>query len=113
MLTFFYSYNMWAVWFLQLAVGIIFIVHGKTKLKKGNKFIAVGGSLHGLVEVVGGLALIASFQVQLVGLIFSIIMLGAIWFKKFQWHMPFMAQDKTGWEFDFVLLAANLFFLTK
>jgi uncharacterized membrane protein YphA (DoxX/SURF4 family) len=40
-------------------------------------------------------------------------MVGAIVLKNTQWKTGFMAQQTTGWEFDFVLLAANLLmFLT-
>ncbi len=37
-----------------------------------------------------------------------IVMLGAIYHKMFKWNTPFSALDKMGWEFDLVLLAANL-----
>ena len=104
-------YSDWGMWFLQFAVGAIFIYHGWPKMKRMAKFFSVGGGLHGLIEVVGGLALIAGFYVREVGLVFAIIMLGAIWFKKFKWNTPFSSQNTTGWEFDFVLLAASLYVL--
>ena len=28
-----------------------------------------------------------------------------------KWGMPFAAMDKTGWEFDLILFAANIFLL--
>ncbi len=111
MLENFSLYSEWGMWFLQFAVGVIFIYHGWPKLKRMGKFFSVGGGLHGLVEFVGGLALIAGWYVREVGLIFAVIMLGAIWFKKVKWHVPFAPHDKAGWEFDLILLAASLYFL--
>jgi uncharacterized membrane protein YphA (DoxX/SURF4 family) len=35
-------------------------------------------------------------------------MLGALWHKMFKWKIPFLAADKTGWEFDFILLGAAI-----
>ena len=107
----FSMYSSWGMWFLQFAVGVIFIYHGWPKMKNIRKFFGIGGGLHGIVEVLGGLALIVGFHIRTTGLILAIIMLGAIYFKKFKWKMPFSSQTTTGWEFDLILLAANLFFL--
>ena len=101
------------LWLLQLAVGVIFIYHGWPKLKNKKSVFGIGGLAHGLIEVLGGLLLIASWYVREVALIFTIIMLGAIYFKKFKWHIPFYSQTATGWEFDLILLAANLFLLIR
>ncbi len=111
MLSFFSAYSSLGVWFLQFAVGVIFLVHGWPKLKSKAGLLKIGGKFRGLVEVVGGLALFFSWHVRAVGLVFAIIMLGAIYMKKSKWHTPFTAHDKIGWEYDFVLLAANIFFL--
>lgn len=105
-------YSEWGMWFLQFVVGVIFIYHGWPKIKKMNQFFSIGGGLHGVVEVLGGLALIFSFHIRSTGLILALIMIGAIYFKKFKWKMSFSSQTTTGWEFDLVLLAANLYFLT-
>ena len=111
MLENFSMYSDWGMRFLQFAVGVIFIYHGWPKLKKMGKFFSIGGGRHGLVEVIGGLSLIAGWYVREVGLVFAVIMLGAIWFKKFKWNTPFSSQTTTGWEFDFALLVANIYFL--
>lgn len=111
MLSFFSIYNNLGMWLLQFAVGVIFIFHGKMKFKNKGNWFGIGGFFHGLIEIVGGLALFFSYHVRAVGLVFAVIMLGAIWFKKFKWHTPFMSHTTTGWEFDFILLATNLFFL--
>jgi uncharacterized membrane protein YphA (DoxX/SURF4 family) len=113
MLSFLSSYHVWGLWILQIVVGLIFIVHSSFKLKSGGNFFKIGGKAHGLVEIVGGIALILNFHVRAVALVFAVIMLGAIWFKMFKWQVPFMAHDKTGWEFDLILLAANIFLMVR
>jgi uncharacterized membrane protein YphA (DoxX/SURF4 family) len=98
------------MWLLQFAVGVIFIYHGWPKLKKMRQFFSIGGGLHGLVEVVAGLALILNMYVREAGLAIAVIMLGAIYMKKFKWNTSFSTQT-TGWEFDLALLGAALYFL--
>jgi uncharacterized membrane protein YphA (DoxX/SURF4 family) len=103
-----------AFWFLQAVVGVIFMVHSLGKLKAPAQTASMYGMpsfvglLHGLVELVGGVLLVVDMFEQYVGLVFAVIMLGAIFFKVVKWKVPFSAMDKTGWEFDLVLLAASL-----
>jgi len=101
-------------------VGVIFIVHGRPKITGARGMAAaLGGgqarpvmvgmvTVQGLVEAGGGVLLILGVLTQLVAAAFMIIMVGAIVLKNTQWKTGFMAQQTTGWEFDFVLLAANL-----
>ena len=110
-LSYFSQFSGWGIWFLQFAVGIIFIYHGWPKLKSKAAMFGVGGFAHGLIEILGGLAMIFGFYVREIALIFSIIMLGAIYMKKFKWNVPFSSHSTTGWEFDFILLAANIFLM--
>ena len=109
-LDFFNAYSGWGMWFLQFTVGIVFIYHGWPKLKKMKNFFSIGGGLHGIVEVIAAGALILGMYVREAGLALAVIMLGAIWFKKFKWKMPFSTMT-AGWEFDLVLLGAALYFL--
>ena len=62
----------------------------------------------GLVELLAGIGIILGFYTQLAALLLAIIMLGAIFVKKMKWRVSFAAMDKTGWEFDLILLAANI-----
>ena len=112
MLDFLSVYNGWGMWFLQFAVGAIFVYHGWPKMKRMGKFFSIGGGLHGLVEVVGGLALIAGWYVREAGLAFAVIMLGAIYMKKFKWKTELSTQT-AGWEFDLALLASAMYFLLR
>lgn len=62
----------------------------------------------GLVEFLSSVGLIFGFYTQLNALLLAIVMVGAIWMKIMKWKVPFAAMDKTGWEFDLILLAANI-----
>lgn len=61
----------------------------------------------GTAELLLPIGMILGIYVQIVALILGIIMIGAITIKTMKWHFPFGAIDKTGWEFDLILLAAN------
>ena len=110
----------WGLLALRIAVGVIFIVHGRPKITGARGMAAaLGGgqakpvmvgmvTVQGVVEAGGGVLLILGVLTQLVVAAFMIIMVGAIVLKNTQWKTGFMARQTTGWEFDFVLLAANL-----
>lgn len=115
----------WGLLALRVAIGVIFIVHGWPKITGARGMAAAMGggeakpvmvglfTIQGLVEAVGGVLLILGVLTQLVAVAFAIIMIGAIVLKNTQWKTGFMSQQTTGWEFDLVLLAANmLLFLT-
>lgn len=100
---------------LRLIIGIIFVYHAVPKLKN-TKEKATGMGLPawvvfgtGIVEILASLALVIGFPVQYAVLLLSLIMIGAIYMKIVRWHVPFSAHDKTGWEFDLLLLAINAF----
>ncbi len=110
------SYSDHGLFFLRLVVGIIFIAHALPKLKNSEGMASMMGAggmagmimLLGLVELLSGLALIIGWYMQVASLLLGIIMLGAIFMKTMKWAVPFAASDKTGWEFDLVLLAASI-----
>jgi len=99
---------------LRLAIAIIFIVHALSKLMKPAMMASdmgmptAGIIMLGLVEFLSSVGLIFGVYTQFASLLLAFVMLGAIYFKKFKWRVPFFAMDKTGWEFDFILLAANI-----
>lgn len=101
-----------ALYILRLAVGIIFLTHGKAKLAKQtpSNFRYLGYS-----EIAAALILILGlgWLTQIAALWLVVVMSGAIYFKKYKWHTPFVAMDKMGWEFDLILLAANLVILAS
>ncbi len=109
----------WGFYALQAVAGIIFVVHGLPKLKNPMGIASalgvpkVFGTLHGLVEVLGGLALILNLYAECVAAVFAVIMLGAIYFKIFKWKTGFMSQTTTGWELDLLLLAVFVTIILK
>ncbi|GIW20697.1 MAG: hypothetical protein KatS3mg065_0993 [Chloroflexota bacterium] len=116
------TYVDWGLLALRAAVGIIFIVHGWPKVTGARGMAEAMGrpgtagvafiTVQGVVEAVGGVLLILGIWTQLVNVLFAIIMVGAIYLKNTMMKTGFMAMQATGWEFDFVLLAANLALLT-
>lgn len=99
---------------LRLAVAIIFLYHGLPKLMKAGMMGQMMGMpsgmvfMLGMVETLSSIGLIFGVYVQLASILLSIVMVGAIYFKTAKWKTGFAAMDKTGWEFDFILLASNL-----
>ncbi|MEK7579815.1 MAG: DoxX family protein [Patescibacteria group bacterium] len=98
---------------LRLVVAVVFLYHGLPKLMKakmmGQMMGMPGGAIFvlGIVETLSSLALILGFNMQSASILLGIVMLGAIYFKTAKWQTGFSATDKTGWEFDLILLAAN------
>ena len=99
---------------LRLAIGVIFIYHGWPKIKNSKQMqIGLPGGaksvlLLGLVEFLSGFGLIFGVYVEVAAILLSLVMAGAIYKKIVSWRVPFSAHDKMGWEFDLILLAANL-----
>ena len=108
------QYNNIGLFILRLAVAAIFIFHSLPKLKNAKAMAQMMGTsanmvlILGLVELLSSVGLIFGFYTQLSALLLAIVMVGAIWFKSMKWKVPFAAMDKTGWEFDLILLAANI-----
>jgi len=106
---------------LRVSLGILFIPHGLPKLKNPAGFAGFLTQLHvpapmlfawvvALLEVVGGVMLIAGLLTRIVALGLAVEMLVAILAVKIGMaHAPFTSTRQTpGWEFEFLLLAASL-----
>lgn len=108
------DYNNIGLLVLRLAVAVIFIYHAMPKLKGAKMMSQAMGMPAGMIFMLGAVELLSSvglvlgIYMQLAALLLGIVMIGAIYFKMMKWHMPFAAMDKTGWEFDLILLAANI-----
>lgn len=98
------DYTDYSLLALRVAIGIIFLYHGARKIKKAKGLFF----LLGVAETLGAIAMFTGFLTQLAAAGFSLIMLGAIYFKKYKWQVAFMEEARTGYEFDFILLAASL-----
>ena len=102
---------------LRIAVAIVFIYHAVPKLKNAKGMAQMVGMPVGMIVMLGVIELISSVGLvfgvypQLAALLLIVAMIGAIGMKTMKWKVPFAASDKTGWEFDFVLLAANILIL--
>lgn len=99
---------------LRLAVGTVFLVHGLQKQKfwkmQPSEQLPSGMinvlRLLSIVEPLGGVAMLAGFLTRPAAIGLSIIMVGAINLKARQMKKGFTGDG--GWEFDLVLLAANV-----
>ncbi len=103
-----------ALFILRAAIALIFLVHGLWKIQNGKQAAEGSGmpgsgwffTFLGWLEFLGALALLAGIITQPTAAVLGLVMIGAIYFKIWKWQMPFTAHDKTGWEFDLIILAA-------
>jgi putative oxidoreductase len=96
---------------VRLGLAAVFIVHGAMKLAdvsatmtmfEGMELPAALGVIVGIVELLGGTAMLLGVYVRYAGYALAAVMAGAILSVK--WKMGFAG----GWEFDFMLLAAAI-----
>ena len=122
----FTSLNEFGPFVLRLALGIIFLIHGWPKLNPNSPMKGVDGFagflkqmgvplpmlsawVVALLETVGAVLLILGIGTRLVAALLVINMLVAIFAAKIKFmKVGFVAQQATGWEFDFALLAGAL-----
>ena len=112
----------YAHWFLRLAIAAVFLYHGLTKF--GNLegvagmigfpvwltvILALAESFGGVLILAGGVA--QDWMTRLAGLIFAVVMLGAI-FKVHLQH-GWNSIGNLGMEFQVTLLAIALFFASR
>ena len=102
-------YSDWGLLAMRLAICIIFLAHGPKKLSgaQGGFMLFIG-----ICETLGALAMLLGFLTQLAAMGLGIIMLGAMYKKKFTWHVPFSTMSGIGWEFDLMILGACLALIT-
>ncbi len=96
---------------MRLGLAAVFIVHGAMKLAdvsatmtmfEGMELPGSLGVIVGVVELLGGAAMLLGAYVRYAGYALAAVMVGAILSVK--WKMGFVG----GWEFDFVLLTAAI-----
>lgn len=96
---------------VRLGLAAVFIVHGAMKLAdvsatmtmfEGMDLPGALGVIVGIVELLGGAAMLLGAYVRYAGYALAAVMVGAILSVK--WKMGFVG----GWEFDFMLLAAAI-----
>ncbi len=106
----------WSALFLRIAVGVIFIAHGRQKLFGGlagfGQYLeSLGVPLPGLsavlialIEFLGGICLLLGLFTRWAALLIALNMLGAILLV----HLPHGLTGPGGFEFPLALLAAAL-----
>jgi len=122
----FSPFSDWGLLILRIAMGIIFLVHGWPKLNPNSPMkgaAGFGGFLKqmsvplpgffawvvALLETVGAVLLVLGLGTRILAVLFAINMLVAIFVAKIRtMKVGFAAQQATGWEFDFALLAGAL-----
>lgn len=96
---------------VRLGLAAVFITHGAMKLASVTSvmamFVKMGmpgwlGVAVGLIELLGGVAMLLGVYMKYAGYALAAVMVGAILAVK--WKMGFVS----GWEFEFVLLTAAL-----
>ena len=99
-------------WGIRASIGAIFIVHSLKKFEPSWQEWLVEVGLPpemqlpiALAEFIGGILLIVGVLTRITGVIFSVIILGAIF--HIRWENGFFV-SQGGWEWDLVMLAAVL-----
>lgn len=115
MLALFGAYPSVAALILRLALGSLFIIHGYSKLgseqrKQGEEWmksmsLPVGFILFGgIVEFLGGIALLLGLLTQIVAPLFALWMLSTTWLQKSKMKRKYMG----GYELDITLLIGSI-----
>jgi len=111
------GYLDWAILFLRIPVGIVFLSSGWSHFSRPDersRSIEMSKSftlLLGIIELLGAVGVILGIFIQVASLLLIIVMLGSIRKKIFSWKMGFYAEKGYGWHYDLILLCANLVFL--
>lgn len=108
------QYNDAGLLLLRITIAVIFVYHGLPKLSKAKAMSAMMGMPAGMIFMLGMVEILASLGIalgvftQVSALLLAVVMVGAIGMKAMKWGVPFSAMDKTGWEFDLILLFASI-----
>ena len=106
------KWNEITYWGIRASIGAIFIIHSLKKFDPSwQEWLASIGLPPemqlpiALAEFIGGIMLIAGLLTRITGVIFSVILLGAIF--HIRWENGFFV-SQGGWEWDLMMLAAAL-----
>jgi putative oxidoreductase len=99
---------------IRLVVAAVFLLHGaekasfwrgRTHSHRSRSFVRLMQVL-AIVEPICSLAVFTGTFTRVAAWGLAMVALGAIYYKVEMLHASFMADDRTGWELDAVLLAA-------
>jgi len=99
---------------LRLVLGVIFGYHSIPKLTKGKEMAQGMGMpfafvlVLGIAEMLAAIGSILGLYTKVAAGIIAFVMVGALFFKIVKWKTPFAAMDRTGWEFDALILASAI-----
>jgi putative oxidoreductase len=106
-----------ALVFLRLMVGLVFIDSGYNDLKNPDARSQGLGIPKGFTiflagaELLGGVAVVIGFLTQLASIGLILIMLGALQKKIFVWKTGFWGKDGLGWNYELILASMLLVIL--
>lgn len=110
----------WASLIVRVVFGFMFFYHGVVKFQGGIEYIVgyfeslglMGGLAYviAIVELVGGLLLILGLGTRIIGAIFGIIMIGAIFTAKLSLGL-FGDGTYAGYELEVVYVALGIYFM--
>jgi putative oxidoreductase len=110
-------FTAYALVFLRLMAGLVFIASGYNDLKSpGARSTSLGlpkGLLVflGVAELLGGIAVIIGLLTQLASVGLILIMLGALQKKIFVWKTGFWGKDGLGWNYELIIVSMLLVIL--
>ncbi|RDW17276.1 DoxX family protein [Oceanobacillus chungangensis] len=105
---------------LRVVLGLTFFIHGLSKFQGGISntvgffdSIGIPGFLAyviGIIEVIGGIALVLGIGTRIIAILFALIMVGAIITAKFS--AGFLGNGQmAGYELELALLAMSIYFV--
>ena len=106
-----------ALVFLRIMVGVVFVDSGYNDLrdpdKRGQSIGLPKGAAIGLgaAELLGGIAVIGGVLTQLAAIGLILIMLGALQKKIFVWKTGFWGKNGLGWNYELTLISMLLVIL--
>jgi putative oxidoreductase len=106
-----------ALLFLRIMVGLVFIDSGYNDLKgAGTRSKSLGlpkgfTTFLGAAELLGGVAVVIGFLTQLAAIGLVLIMLGALQKKIFVWKTGFWGKAGLGWNYELILVSMLLVIL--
>src|SRR2546430_17203088 len=111
-----YTPRDWALLILRVGLGITLIVHGLPKFSGAGpvafaRYLRVhhfpaplfSAWIMAVVELVGGIAMVAGIQTTYVGWAAAVERVFVVWLLKIAGHVRFVSARGTGWELDFLL----------
>ncbi|MGC1379856.1 MAG: DoxX family protein [Candidatus Baltobacteraceae bacterium] len=107
----------YALVFLRIMVGLVFVDSGYNDLKNPEaraKSIGLpkgATTVLGALELLGGAAVIIGVLAQPASILLILIMLGAIQKKAFVWKTGFWGKDGLGWSYELILVSMLLVIL--